>query len=149
MDSTLHQLGAILLRAVPTFLLVIFLHFYLKSVFFKPFHRLLEQRRQATEGVRIAAQKSLDRAAAKVADYEAKMRAAKAEVYHAQEKLHKDLQDKQAEELLAVRKQAEAMIKQAKADLDKDVAAAKSALATESERLADQIADAVLSRSAA
>jgi len=149
MDATFHALGGILLKAVPTILLLIFLHFYLKSVFFKPFHRLLEQRRQATEGVRIAAQKSLDRAAAKVADYEAKMRAAKAEVYHAQEQLHKELQDKQAEELLAVRKQAEAMIKQAKADLDKDVAAAKSSLASESERLADQIADTVLSRSAA
>ena len=36
MDAMLHAFGGILLRAVPTFLLVVLLHFYLKSMFFKP-----------------------------------------------------------------------------------------------------------------
>jgi F-type H+-transporting ATPase subunit b len=149
MDSILRDLGGILLRAVPTFLLVIFLHFYLKSVFFGPIQRILQKRYEATEGARKLADESLARAAQKTAEFEAAMRAAKGEVYHAQEQLHKQLLEQQAEELLAARKQAETLIAQAKADLAKDVEAAKAGLGRESELLANQIAESILRRSAA
>ena len=69
MDSILRDLGGILLRAVPTFLLVIFLHFYLKSVFFGPIQRILQKRYEATEGARKLADESLARAAQKTAEY--------------------------------------------------------------------------------
>ena len=52
MDATLHALGEILLKAVPTVLLVVVLHFYLKYVFFKPLKKVLEERYNATEGAR-------------------------------------------------------------------------------------------------
>lgn len=149
MDAILRDLGGILLRAVPTFLLVIFLHFYLKRVFFGPMQEVLRKRYEATEGARKLADQSLARAAQKTAEFEAAMRAAKGEVYHVQEQLHKQLQEQQAAELLAARKQAEALIAQAKADLAKDVEAAKAGLARESELLADQIAESILRRSAA
>jgi F-type H+-transporting ATPase subunit b len=149
MDAILRDLGGILLRAVPTFLLVIFLHFYLKSVFFGPMQRVLQKRYEATEGARKLADESLARASAKTAEFEAAIRAAKAEVYHVQEQLHKQLQEQQAEELLAARKQAEALVAQAKADLAKDVQGAKAGLARESELLANQIAESILRRSAA
>ncbi len=64
----LHALGGILLRAVPTFLLVILLHFYLKSMFFKPLEKVLSERFQATEGARQAAEKSLAEAAEKAVE---------------------------------------------------------------------------------
>jgi F-type H+-transporting ATPase subunit b len=149
MDAILRDLGGILLRAVPTFLLVIFLHFYLKSVFFGPMQQVLKKRYEATEGARKLADESLARAAQKTSEFEAAMRAAKGEVYHVQEQLHKQLQEQQAAELLAARKQAEAMVAQAKADLAKDVEAAKAGLGGESELLANQIADSILRRSAA
>jgi F-type H+-transporting ATPase subunit b len=149
MDAILRDLGGILLRAVPTFLLVIFLHFYLKSVFFGPMQRVLKKRYEATEGARKLADESLARAAQKTAEFEAAMRAAKGEVYHVQEQLHKQLQEQQAAELAAARKQAEAMVAQAKADLAKDVEAAKAGLGRESELLANQIAESILRRSAA
>jgi len=149
MDVILRDLGGILLRAVPTFLLVIFLHFYLKAVFFRPMHEVLHRRYEATIGARKMADQSLELAAKKTAEFEAAMRAAKAEVYHAQEQLHEQLQEQQAAQLLAARQQADAMIRQAKADLAKDVEAAKSGLARESELLATQIAESILRRSAA
>jgi F-type H+-transporting ATPase subunit b len=149
MDAILRDLGGILLRAVPTFLLVIFLHFYLKSVFFGPMQRVLKKRYEATEGARKLADESLARAAQKTAEFEAAMRAAKGEVYHVQEQLHKQLQEQQAAELAAARKQAEAMVAKAKADLAKDVEAAKAGLGRESELLANQIAESILQRSAA
>jgi F-type H+-transporting ATPase subunit b len=149
MDAILRDLGGILLRAVPTFLLVIFLHFYLKSVFFGPIQKVLQKRYEATEGARKLADESLARAAQKTAEFEAAMRAAKGEVYQVQERLHKQLQEQQAAELLAARKQTEALVAQAKADLAKDVEAAKAGLGRESDVLANQIAESILRRSAA
>jgi F-type H+-transporting ATPase subunit b len=149
MDATLHALGGILLRAVPTFLLVIFLNFYLKGIFFKPLGKVLHQRYQATEGARKLAKESRERAAARTAEYQASMRAARNEVYQLQERLHKQLQEQEAAALLAARHRVEAAIQEAKAVLSNDVAAAKASLATDSDALADQIAESILRRSAA
>jgi F-type H+-transporting ATPase subunit b len=149
MIATLHALGGILLRAVPTFLLVIVLHFYLKFIFFRPLEKVLHKRYEATEGARKLALQSLERAAEKTAQYEAAIRAAKAEIYQSQEQLHKQLQELEAAAALAARQQADAAIQAAKGELAKDVAAAKASLAADSDSLADQIAESILRRSAA
>src|SRR5213596_2130407 len=96
MDAMLHALGGILLRAVPTFLLVVLLHFYLKLVFFKPLEKVLRKRYEATEGARKLAREALDQAAAKTAQYEESLRAAKAQVYQHQEQANKQIQERQA-----------------------------------------------------
>ena len=145
----LHALGGILLRAVPTFLLVILLHFYLKSIFFKPLEKVLHERYQATEGARQSAERSLAEAAAKTAQYENELRTAKAEMYHAQEALSKQLQEREAAAVAEARKSADDAVKQAKAQLAADVDAAKASLAADSEMLANQIAETILRRSAA
>jgi F-type H+-transporting ATPase subunit b len=149
MDAMLHPLGGILLRAVPTFLLVILLHFYLKSTFFKPLEKVLHKRYEATEGARKLAAQSLELAAAKTASYEAQLRAAKAEMYQAQEQLHKQLQEREAAAVAEARKHAEAAIKLAKTQLAEDVEAAKAGMAADSESLANQIAETILRRNAA
>jgi len=149
MDATLHALGGILLRAVPTFLLVVFLNFYLKIIFFKPLEKVLHQRYQATEGARKLAAESLARAAAKTAEYQAAMRAARNEIYQSQERLHNQLQEQEAAALLAARQRVEAAVQEAKADLAKDVGSAKAGLAADSDILADQIAESILRRRAA
>jgi len=145
----LHALGGILLRAVPTFLLVILLHFYLKIVFFKPLEKVLHQRYEATEGARKLAEQSLEQAAAKTASYEAQLHAAKAEMYQAQERLHQELQEREAAALAGARARADAAVKQAKAQLAADVEAAKTSIAADSESLANQIAETILRRKAA
>jgi F-type H+-transporting ATPase subunit b len=149
MEATLHALGGILLKAVPTFLLIVLLHFYLKGIFFKPLQKVLRQRYEATEGARKLAAESLDRAAAKTAEYQAAMRAARGEIYQAQEQLHKRLQDGEFAELTAARRRAEAAVEEAKAQLSSDVEAAKAGLARDSDLLADQIAESILRRDAA
>src|SRR5664280_3875391 len=121
MEATLHALGGILLKAVPTFLFVVLLHFYLKGVFFKPLQKVLHQRYEATEGARKLAAESLERAAAKTAEYEAAMRAARGQIYQAQEQLHKRLQEGEFTELTAARRRAEAAVEEAKAQLAGDV----------------------------
>ena len=149
MDAMLQALGGILLKAVPTFLLVVLLHFYLKGVFFNPLRKVLRQRYEATEGARKLAAESLDRAAARTAEYEAATRAARTEIYQAQEQAHKRLQESEMTELTAARRHAEAAVQEAKAQLAGDVEAAKAALARDSDLLANQIADSILRGSAA
>jgi F-type H+-transporting ATPase subunit b len=149
MDSTLQALGGLLLRAVPTCLFLVLLHFYLKFVFYKPLERVLQKRYEATEGAQQSAQESIQRAAAKTAEYEAALRAAKASVYQAQEKLHRELQERQASELHAARQQADATVQQARAELVKEMESARAGLARDSEVLAGRIAESVLGRSAA
>jgi F-type H+-transporting ATPase subunit b len=149
MEATLQALGQILLRAIPTFFLLILLHFYLKVVFFRPMKKILQQRYEATEGARKLAEESLQRAAAKAGEYDAALRSAKAEVYAAHERLHKDLQEQHESELRNARKQAEAAVNQAKAELAKDVEAAKDRLSGESEILANQVVEAILQGRAA
>ena len=145
----LHALGGILLRAVPTFLLVVLLHFYLKSIFFKPLEKVLHQRYEATEGARQLAEQSLEQAAAKTASYEAQLRTAKAEMDQAQEQLHKQLQEREAAAVAGARKSADAAVKRAKTQLAADVEEAKTSLAADSKSLANQIAETILRRSAA
>jgi len=149
MDATLHALGGILLNAVPTFLLVVFLNFFLKAVFFKPLERVLEKRYELTEGARKRAEQALQLAAAKTAEYEAALRSARAEIYQAQESLHKQLEERRAAELLAARNRAEEVVGQAKARLEADVQGLRSGLGQQSESLADQIVETILRRSAA
>jgi F-type H+-transporting ATPase subunit b len=146
MEATLHALSGILLRAVPTFLLVIFLHFYLKYMFFKPLEKVLRARYDATEGARKRATESLEKAAAKTAEYEAALRAARAEVYQSQEQMHRRLQAEQASQAQSAREQAEAAVREAKAQLAAEIAQAKKDLAGDSDVLANQIAETILKR---
>jgi F-type H+-transporting ATPase subunit b len=149
MDETLRALGKILLNAVPTFLLVVFLHFYLKKMFFKPMERVLRQRFEATEGARKLAEAALARATARTAEYEAAIREAKSEIYKAQEHLYKQLQDSQGAQIAAAHQSAEAAIHEAKEQLARDVEAAKASLARSSEALAAEITDSILRGNAA
>jgi F0F1-type ATP synthase membrane subunit b/b' len=149
MDETLRALGGVLLRAIPTFLLVVFLHFYLKSMFFGPLKKVLKERYDATEGARKMADSSLAKAAEKAAEYEAALRAARAETYKELEQLRRQLQDERAAGVREARSRADAAIAEAKASLNAEMSALKRNLETESEALAGRIAAKILRRPAA
>jgi F-type H+-transporting ATPase subunit b len=144
MEETLRALGGILLRAVPTFILVILLHFYLKFIFFKPLQRLLRERYEATEGARKMAEASLAKASERAAEYEAALRAARGETYKELEQLRRNLQDDRAASVKEARARAEAAVAQAKATLSAEVEGLKKSLEAESDALADRIASKIL-----
>jgi F-type H+-transporting ATPase subunit b len=149
MESTLHALGGLLLKALPTFFLVVLLHFYLKAIFFKPLGKVLKERYEATEGARKAAEASLKRAADKAAEYEAELKKARAAVYAGQESLHRKLQEDRAAAARQARAGADQAVAKAKAELEAQAAVLKAQLEAESEALAEQIAASVLRRRAA
>ena len=149
MDETLRQLGGILLRAIPTFILVVLLHFYLKFVFFKPLQKLLRDRYDASEGARLLAEKSLAEAEKKAAAYEAALRTARNETYKEMEQLRRQLQDDRAASVREARTRAEAAVAEAKAALHAEAEAMKKSLDADSEALANRIADKILQGRAA
>ncbi len=149
MDEMLRALGQLLLQSVPTFLLVVVLTFYLKYMYFKPLEKVLEQRYDATGGARKRAAEALERAAAKTAQFEAALRAARGEVYQVQEQAHRQLAEHHAAELVAARQRAEQLVREAQRQLAEDAEILKQQLAAASDSLAGQIADSILRRSAA
>src|ERR1700680_1825302 len=149
MEETLRQLGGILLRAVPTFILVVLLHLYLKFIFFKPLERVLRQRYDATEGARKLAEESIARASQKAAEYEAALRAARADTYKEMEQLQRKLHDDHAASGKNARAKADAAVAHAKAALNAEVEALKKNLGSESDALADRIASKILTGRAA
>ena len=144
MDETLRALGEILLRAIPTFILVVLLHFYLKFIFFKPLQKVLRQRYEATEGARKLAEASLAKAAEKAAEFEAALRAARGETYKELEQMRRGLQDERAAGVREARVRAESAVAQAKAALAAEVASLKKTLEADSDTLADRIANKIL-----
>ena len=144
MDELLRSLGGLALKAIPTFLLVIALHFYLKRMFFRPMARVIEERYQATEGARKAAEESLAKAAAKADEYDASLRAARNEIYRQEEEIRQRLRQEQAQAIAEARRSAEAAAKEARQQLAAELVAAKESLAPHTDSLADQIVDSVL-----
>ena len=149
MEETLRALGEILLKAVPTFVLVFLLYLYLSRMFFRPLEEVLQKRYEATEGARKLADESLAKAAAKTAEYEAAIRAARGEVYNELGQLRRQLQTDHAASIEKARHEAEAQISAAKAALQQEVLRLKQQLAGESDALATQIAESILGRRAA
>jgi len=149
MDATFHALGQILLNGLPTFFLILLLNFYLKQMFFKPLEQTLAKRYELTEGARLAADESLKNADQRIADYQAKLNAARSEVYAEQELAHRKLGSEQAAELEAAHKHAEEMLNRTKLQLASQKEAALETLASCSDDLADRIAQSILKGKAA
>jgi len=139
MDKTLHDLGAILLKAVPTFVLLLLLNAYLNAIFFKPLKAVLQKRREATEGVREAAEAGQKAAAERAAEYDARLRDARAVIYREQE----EMQSQHVEE---AHQKTRELVQTAKHQLDQELAFARRELSQTASDLADQITNTLLER---
>lgn len=148
MEATLHALGEIVLKGLPTFFLLILLHFYLKRTFFAPLEKVLAERYEATTGARKQAESAIAKAEAKAKEYEEAIRAARSEVYKENEALRKQWRDQQSALLAETRAKSDAAIAAAKADLAGEVQVARQTLQGETERIADEITAAILRRTA-
>lgn len=144
MDDTLRAVGQLLIQALPTFFIVLFLYAFLKAVFFGPLDRILAQRREATEGARKQAAEALDRANARVAAYEEQIRAARNEIYKEQEELRRNLMQEQSARIAEARKASETALAAAKSEIAAQSAEAERSLARETQALADTITRTIL-----
>ncbi len=148
MEQTLQALVGILEKAVPTVLLLIVLHFYLKAMLFKPLAKMLRERDALTKGARQTAEESLAAAERKTAEYEVKLQAARGEVYREQEEIRRKWLAEQAEQIERGRERTAAAVRDAKFQIAREAAAARTSLLETSGMLADQIASTILNRRA-
>ena len=144
MDATLHALGQILLGAIPTLILVLILHFYLKAVLFGPLQKILHERKKATEGAREAASLSLERASKKAADYEESLRVARNEIYREQEEVRRQWREEHAARVAEARRSADGLVNEARKKLEQEAAEAKAGLEQQAQQLAGEITERIL-----
>ena len=149
MDDMIRALGDLLIRAIPTILLLLALTFFLKAVFFRPLERTLQQRFDATEGALQRAGDLAARTGARLAGYDSAIRAARAEGYRNHETLHREIEERRAGELAAARAAAQEALNDAKSKIAAEARDASAQLARDAEALSAGIAGSILGRSAA
>jgi F0F1-type ATP synthase membrane subunit b/b' len=146
MEKTLHDLGGILLSGLPTLFLVLILVYFVQTLYVAPLKKVLAERHRLTEGAKKAAEDSLQNAESKIAEYEEALSRARGEIYRDQADILTRIHAEQAEDIRAVRAEAEQRIAAAKQAIAEEAAAARQHLEAQSDALAGQIADSILTR---
>lgn len=133
-----------MLGAVPTMLLFIVLVLAYQFLVQGPLSATLKQRRARTVGAIEDAQKAIEKAEARTAEYAAKLRQARSEVYKVREQRVKQWTAERDASLDAARKAAGQKVAEARVALDAEAAEARKTIEAGSGELASQVARAVL-----
>jgi F-type H+-transporting ATPase subunit b len=144
MDPLLKQVGELLLGAIPTAVLLLLLYALYTSLVAKPLKRVLEQRRERTEGAILKARADIAAAEARTQEYEQRLRDARLAIFKAQEARRQAAQKARATAVAAARERAQQQIREARAAIEQDMIAARQSLQGEAERLASDIIRTIL-----
>ncbi|MFZ5926247.1 MAG: ATP synthase F0 subunit B [Acidobacteriota bacterium] len=144
MEQIFHALQGIIVRALPTFFLVILLHWFLKKVLFQPLDRVLEERRRRTDGVLESCEAAMERARARIQEYENSLRQAQAEIFDQQEAERKRMAAERAALLAEARQRARQRVEAARAEIQAEAERARQSLRDEAARLAEAVTQSVL-----
>src|SRR6266404_9423034 len=128
MDETVRQLGELLLGAVPTMILLALLYVLYTAIVHKPLGLVLEERRSKTEGAVEKSRADIAAAEARTAEYEQRLREARATVFKAQEARRKAALEARTDAVAQARARAQARIEEAKAAIQKDKQSAQASL---------------------
>jgi len=144
MDQTLKQVGELLLGAIPTVIILLLLYAAYAFLVGHPLRRILAQRRGLTEGAILKARADVAAAEARTAEYEERLREARSAIFKAAEARRQAAQQARDAIIAQAREAAHQQIRAAQAAIEEEMAAARTTLQSESERLATQIIQAVL-----
>ena len=139
MDQTLQQLGELLLGSVPTVIMLALLYALYTTIVHKPLQRVLAERRSKTEGAVEKSRADIAAADARTAEYEQKLREARAAVFKAQEARRQVVLQARANAVNEARTKAQAQVQAAKKDIESDRAAAENGLQADAVALAQEI----------
>jgi F-type H+-transporting ATPase subunit b len=144
MDKTLQQLGELLLGSVPTVVMLAVLYALYTGIVHKPLQRVLAERRSKTEGAVEKSRADIAAAEARTAEYEQRLREARATVFRAQETRRQAVLQARTSAVNEARSKAQAQVQAAKKDIENDRAAAEKSLQSEAAALAQEIVRRVL-----
>jgi len=144
MDQTLQQLGELLLGSVPTVILVALLYALYTQIVHKPLRAVLEERRSKTEGAIEKSRADIAAADARTAEYEQRLREARAAVFRSQEARRQAASQARSGAVNEARNRAQAQVQAAKKDIEADRVAAQTGLQADVAALAQEIVRRVL-----
>ena len=147
-EQTLRQLGELLLSSIPAIFSLLIVWAAYRRIVYTRLQQVLAERETLTEGAIRQAQEEIASAEERTAEYERRMREARAQIFLAQEAHSRRTMEERTRALEEVRRHAEAMVKAARAALEEDVLAAKGNLEQQADTLANRIIEMVLGSAA-
>jgi F-type H+-transporting ATPase subunit b len=149
MQSTVNNLLDLLITAVPTIIIFVFLTVYLNVMLFRPIGKILEERKKETEGVRELAQRAYDAAKQKASEYDRALEAARAAMHEELEAARQKWLKEQAAAIARARADMEEQIYNAKLDIAAQLEREQPALEKAAESLSKSVINTLLERRAA
>ncbi len=144
MDELLNQLGGLVLGSVPTMVLFILLVIAYSLLVRRPLGRVLAERRERTTGAVEKARSAISEAEARTAEYEERLRRARAEIFAAREAKLKQWNAQREQALKEARAATAQKVLAAKLEIEQSVVAAQRQIEGASAELSEQILRAVM-----
>jgi F-type H+-transporting ATPase subunit b len=144
MDEILQQLVPLLIGSIPTILIFLTLVLSYKFLLHDPLLKVLAERRSRTEGAVERARAAIAAAEAKAQEYDAKLRAARAEILQAREARVKTWNSERDSALASARHAARERVHAAKAELAIQADGSKQEIQRSADTLAADVLRAVL-----
>ncbi len=144
MDEILHQLEDLLIGSIPTVIIFVFLVAAYRVLLYGPLTRMLAERRERTQGAVEKAAAAIAAADAKSQEYEARLRAARAEIFRHREQLIQQWNAERDGALASARLTAHERVSAAETALKAQAVEAKKQIEGSTEQLAAQILQAIL-----
>jgi F-type H+-transporting ATPase subunit b len=144
MQEIIQQVENFMVGAVPTMILFIALVLAYQFLVQGPLTATLKERRARTTGAIEDAQKAIEEAEARAAEYDAKLRQARADVYRMREQRVKQWTAERDAAVEVARKAAAQKVASARAELDAEAAQARRNIEAAAGELASQVVRAIL-----
>lgn len=143
----LHQLGDLVVQALPTVVIVFLFYFFMRAVFFGPLQRAMDERARRIDGAKAEAAAAQAAAREELDRYHDALKKARAEVYLEQESERQAVLDERAKLLRTLRARTLEMVQEAKARIDAESQTARAEIEKQTPVLAGQISKMILERS--
>jgi F-type H+-transporting ATPase subunit b len=149
MDETLHQLEGLLLGSVPTIFLFLLIVILYRLLVYGPLTRVLNERRERTDGAIEQADAAMAAAAAKTQEYEAQLRAARSKIFQARQLKQQQWARERDSAVAEAHAAALRQVDEAKSALQAQTNAGRHTIEDSIDQLAGEILAAVLPKSRA
>jgi F-type H+-transporting ATPase subunit b len=149
MNETLHQLEGLLLGSIPTIFLFLLLVILYRLLVYGPLTRVLDERRERTEGAIEQANAATAAAAAKTQEYEAQLRAARSRIFQARQQKQQLWNRERDNAIAEAHAAAQRQVEEAKLALQAQTEAGRRTIKDSIDELASDILAAILPESRA
>ncbi len=149
MDELLRQLGDLALGAIPTLILFIVLVLAYRFILYAPLMKTREERRSRTAGALEKSRLAIGQADVRSQEYEAKLRAARAEIFRAREQRLQRWNAERDSALAAARLAAQKKVEAGRTALEAQSAEVRKQIEASAPQLAAQVLAAILPSQAA